>query len=480
MENNLLPHLEHSLPSDITTAHVSYYPVVLEAWRRGLKVTFYNTKRGSIFPSYAHRYTISDGENEYEFLCARGPHTTQEAIDITQNKSRAYPYYKKAGVPIPEGATFDFSTSTIEEISEYGHSIGYPLVVKPSSLGGGRGVHTHIHNFEQLVEAIKNVNNLTKSKDVMVERYFTGIDYRFFVMKDRVIGVTKSYSPYIMGDGKNDIKSLIKIMNQTIKNNRSHQKRPIRIDKNLNAYLEERGLDLNYIPNNGDRVFMRKHGTYLSQRYNVDCTDDIDPKFKDYAVKAINSVPGIPYGSVDMIINEETNEGIVNEINTKGEISMHISPIEGKSRDIPSSIIDYYFPDSKRINDRLYFEMKPLKDLFLNGLAQEIVVPPIPLEELYKCSIEIKAKEFSERYLTRIHKKAALNHLMGTITISNQGQINMVLYGNKAALTKFESYLRKRKPTKQEIIINSTDLEIDQDYHNISLDFINNINNFSN
>src|SRR5699024_1705457 len=359
-----------------------------------------------------------------------------------------YTYLKKAGVPIPEGSVFNFQHNSIDEIIDYALSIGYPLVVKATSLQGGKGVYTHITNIDQLKESLFKVRDTYNSEHVMIEKYISGVDYRFFVMKDKVLAASKSYSSFVVGDGKNTIEQLITIMNKKIKNSRFHAGRAIKTDNDLLTYLKEQSLSLETIPKQNERIFLRRHGTYLGHRLNVDCTDDIDPKFKDYAVRAIHSIKGIPYGSVDMIIDEESNEGVVNEINTHGEISMHITPIEGKPRDIPKAIIDYYFPNTKRLSDTLYFEMKPIKDLFLAGHAEDIAVPSVPNQELYQQEFTITGKKLVPLYLRKLQRRAARYNLIGTIDKIDNQTIVIKVSGPRTALNKYRNFLKRVRTNK--------------------------------
>lgn len=436
------------MPKDIKKYHVSHYTVALEAWRRGLKIRYYNLNRGAASVNQQFQYSIADDQNEYFFYCAKGSHTTPEAVNITENKHEAYTYLKKAGVPIPEGSVFNFNHHSIDEIIDYALSIGYPLVVKATSLQGGKGVYTHITNIDQLKESLLKVRDTHHSEHVMVEKYISGVDYRFFVMKDKVLAASKSYSSFVVGDGKNNIEQLIKRMNKKIKNSRFHSGRSIKVNTDLLTYLEEQNLDLDTIPAKSERIFLRRHGTYLGLRLNVDCTDDINPRFKEHAVQAINSIEGIPYGSVDMIIDEENNKGVVNEINTHGEISMHITPIEGKPRDIPKAIIDYYFPNTKRLSDTLYFEMKPIKDLFIAGLAEDIAVPSIPNQELYQQKFTITGEKLDTRYLKKLQKHAARYHLMGAIEKVDSKTIFIILSGSKSMLNKYNKFLKRARTSK--------------------------------
>jgi acetyl-CoA carboxylase, biotin carboxylase subunit len=61
-----------------------------------------------------------------------------EAIRLMGNKSRARETAKKAGVPIIPGS--EGAVTTIEEAADVARSIGYPVILKASAGGGGRGM----------------------------------------------------------------------------------------------------------------------------------------------------------------------------------------------------------------------------------------------------------------------------------------------------------------------------------------------------
>ena len=61
-----------------------------------------------------------------------------EAIRLMGNKSRARETAKKAGVPIIPGS--EGAVTSIEEAADVARSIGYPVILKASAGGGGRGM----------------------------------------------------------------------------------------------------------------------------------------------------------------------------------------------------------------------------------------------------------------------------------------------------------------------------------------------------
>ncbi len=61
-----------------------------------------------------------------------------EAIRLMGNKARARDTAKKAGVPIIPGS--EGAVTSVEEAAEVARSIGYPVILKASAGGGGRGM----------------------------------------------------------------------------------------------------------------------------------------------------------------------------------------------------------------------------------------------------------------------------------------------------------------------------------------------------
>jgi len=472
--DNTLPHLAGAIPEGVVNHHFSYYTVALEGWRRGLNLTFHNTDRGGRKPSISHQYTLSDGNVSYKFVCARSSYISKETINIAEDKTLAYEYMRKNGVPIPETKTFIYNQLDIEEICDFGETLGYPLVAKPTNRGGGKGVHTNIANRNELREGLKDIRDNHKAEKVIVERYIeNAIDYRFYVMEDRVLAASKSYSSNVIGDGRSNIEKLIKDTNKRIRKNVSTHSRRMRINADMEAFLESQSLSLKSIPLKGERVFLRAHGTYLGHRLNADCTDEVDSEFKQYAVQALKSIPGLPCGSVDMLINEDTGEGVVNEINSKGEIMMHVSPLEGKARDLPKSIIDFYFPDTQNKRcENFYFELNPIKEMFLNGIADEIKIPNLPVGDQYTKEITLKGKYLGPKYTKRLHREGARFQLIGSVKNVHKDNVIVTVIGRKDSIKNYEIFIIGYKRGRTTITsVESTEIKKFDGMGNINMEF---------
>lgn len=83
-----------------------------------------------------------------------------EVIDLMGNKSKAKETMKNAGVPVVMGSDGDIAT--VEDAISICNSIGYPVMLKASSGGGGKGIRL-INNEEELIKAYNTVKSEAKA-----------------------------------------------------------------------------------------------------------------------------------------------------------------------------------------------------------------------------------------------------------------------------------------------------------------------------
>ncbi|MCZ8514748.1 acetyl-CoA carboxylase biotin carboxylase subunit [Paenibacillus filicis] len=98
-----------------------------------------------------------------------------EAIHNMGDKAAARAMMKKAGVPVVPGT--EGLIETTEEALRVSVEIGYPVIVKASAGGGGKGMRV-AHNEEQLLEAIVQAQNEADAafgnSGVYLEKYLVG------------------------------------------------------------------------------------------------------------------------------------------------------------------------------------------------------------------------------------------------------------------------------------------------------------------
>lgn len=122
-------------------------------------------------------------ENGIHFI---GPN--KKTMEMMGDKITARQTVHSAGVPVIPGSTD--AVNSVEEIKELAKDIGYPLVLKAASGGGGKGIRI-----------VKEENQLEKSlKEAKSEgqKYFN--DDRVYV--EAFIPVAKHVEVQVIGDGK--------------------------------------------------------------------------------------------------------------------------------------------------------------------------------------------------------------------------------------------------------------------------------------
>lgn len=82
-----------------------------------------------------------------------------EVIDLLGNKSNAKEMMQKAGVPVIEGS--NGSIDSLEDAKKIAKKIGYPVMLKASAGGGGKGIRI-INNAEELAENFNVVKQEAK------------------------------------------------------------------------------------------------------------------------------------------------------------------------------------------------------------------------------------------------------------------------------------------------------------------------------
>jgi carbamoyl-phosphate synthase large subunit len=92
--------------------------------------------------------------------------TSVNSIDIASDRGRFKQMMKKYGIPMPESG----SARSLEEAIILANRIGYPLIVRPSYVIGGRGMEI-IHDEEELKLYVSAAIEVTPDRPILIERY---------------------------------------------------------------------------------------------------------------------------------------------------------------------------------------------------------------------------------------------------------------------------------------------------------------------
>jgi len=278
--------------------------------------------------------------------------------EFTMYKDMVGDFLMMCGFPTPIGTNcFD-----VEEIVEEAIKLGYPVVVKPVAGHKGQGVITGIETEEGVRKAYKNIIEFATQEGVqfegaIVQQQIYGTDHRLISVGGKFGAALERVPAFVIGDGKNTIEELIAEENDKeirLDNARSPLAK-IHIDDDLKDFLSLQGLNLGTVPDEGNKIELRRVANISAGGVSINVTENIHPD----NIKMVEDIAGffnVKCLGIDVLAEDiskswkEGNFGII-EINSGPGVFMHLAPAYGGSVDIPGIIIKSHFhkPEYSRI-----------------------------------------------------------------------------------------------------------------------------------
>jgi len=95
--------------------------------------------------------------------------SSAEAIDMASDRHKFEDFLSRLGIPQPPGA----AVTSVEEALQVAQNIGYPAVVRPSYVLGGRAMEI-VQNATELIYYLTAAVELSPDKPVLIDRYLEG------------------------------------------------------------------------------------------------------------------------------------------------------------------------------------------------------------------------------------------------------------------------------------------------------------------
>jgi len=92
--------------------------------------------------------------------------TSVETIDLAEDRDRFRQMMGKLGIPMPESGM----ASTLGEATRVANRIGYPLMVRPSYVLGGRGMEV-VHDEEMLKHYLTAAVGITPARPILIDKF---------------------------------------------------------------------------------------------------------------------------------------------------------------------------------------------------------------------------------------------------------------------------------------------------------------------
>lgn len=220
--------------------------------------------------------------------------------ELQRSKVLSKMLFSELGIPTPNHQL----VSQIGELPAAAKVVGWPCVLKPVSLGGGKGVTAGIRTISELEAAFTLARRYT-SEPVMVEAFVPGQDYRLTVIDGRFFAAVRREPSSVIGDGKSSIAQLLAEVNRSRSPNKvkSHYLRPIPLDDILEQHLARQGVSVSTILEVGRHITLRSNANLSTGGVCINVTNDVHFHFKQMA-ETIAQTMGLATAGIDYITTD--------------------------------------------------------------------------------------------------------------------------------------------------------------------------------
>ncbi len=229
--------------------------------------------------------------------------------ELAKDKSYSNFFLKNFGYKTTIGKNF-FNDSVcarltnprnIDDGFNYAKEIGFPVIVKPLNLSQGKLV-TKVFEETEYYDVARKI--LLINSGLIVEKFYSGNDYRIVVLENEVIAAYQRIPLYVVGDGKSSILELIHQKQENfIKNGR---KNVINVnDFRISQKLQRQNLNFNSILSENALIYLLDNANLSCGGEAIDLTESIHPDFQKLAINVTRDM-GLKLAGVDIITNDIT------------------------------------------------------------------------------------------------------------------------------------------------------------------------------
>ena len=268
---------------------------------------------------------------------------------IMENKVVTKKVLAEKGFRVPKG----YEVSSIEEaLQKFNYIKNKPIVIKPKSTNFGLGITIFKNGTSSLENYIKAIEfALREDKDILIEEFIEGTEYRFFVIEGKTEAVLLRVPANVTGDGKHTIRELVEMKNANPLRGDAKKTplKKIELGEIEQLQLSEQGLNFESILAENEVAYLRENSNISTGGDSIDMTDEVHESYKKLAVEIAEAMMAKVCG-VDLIIPNikdecsKDNYGVI-EANFNPMMMMHIYPHAGESRRLSLNVLRMLFPE---------------------------------------------------------------------------------------------------------------------------------------
>lgn len=287
-------------------------------------------------------------KKEYVKQATKTSKDSYSTVLIMENKLVTKEVLADKNIRVPKGENYNNIETAKSDFNIFKNK---RIVIKPKTTNFGIGITIFKTEFskEDYVKALEMA--FMHDKTVLIEEFLTGKEYRFLVIDDEVVGILHRVPANVTGNGSSTIKELAEEKNKDVLRGKGYKTplEKINLGEAEVLFLKGQGLDINYIPSEGEIIYLRENSNISTGGDSIDFTDDIPKSYYEIAIKCAKAVNARICG-VDMVIDNikeeanKTNHGII-ELNFNPAIHIHCYPYKGKNRRAGEKVLDLLFED---------------------------------------------------------------------------------------------------------------------------------------
>ncbi|WP_407430030.1 cyanophycin synthetase [Arcticibacter sp.] len=290
---------------------------------------------------------LGHGKNQIRLRATITDRTSNIAVDIAGNKEETKRILNEQAIPVAQGMTI----TTREGLQKAVAGLDFPLVFKPLNGNHGRGATINVTNMSDAEAAFEYARTI--SPKVIAERFIQGHDFRILVIDYKMVAAAMRKPAHVIGDGLSTVRHLIEKENSDPRRGYGHENvlTEISVDHDTESLLRKRGYTLDSIPTHGEVVYLKSTANLSTGGTSVDVTDLVHP-LNVFMCERIAKVVGLDICGIDIMaanLSEPLKQtgGVVLEVNAAPGFRMHLSPSEGKPRNVAAPVLDMLYPAGK-------------------------------------------------------------------------------------------------------------------------------------
>ncbi|WP_018233912.1 ATP-grasp domain-containing protein [Thioalkalivibrio thiocyanodenitrificans] len=298
--------------------------IVDEALRRGITFRLLDPEAGY--------FCLTHGGRSIVCLESLSELTSAIAMSLCDDKSATLRLLRRAGLRVPEQVRAGDEEANRAFLERHGR-----IVVKPLRGEQGAGVSVNIHDADEMDMAVRDARRFADT--VLLEEHVDGEDLRILVIGDEVVAAAVRRAPTIVGNGHDDIRTLIKVRSREREQETGGESR-IPLDHETERCVHDAGFGLDHVLEAGVELVVRDTYNLHKGATIHDVTHLLHPHIAGMALEAARLID-IPVMGLDLLMPDVRGEDyVIIEANERPGLANHAP------RPTAQRFIDLLFPDT--------------------------------------------------------------------------------------------------------------------------------------